>query len=465
MLGLILTFLFLTSDTIYLFYSPSCPHCQDVIKSIKNTQIKDPIRLLNIEEDSNMQMLVSLENKLGIHQEDLPVFYYKNKLYYKTFPGLEEKNEKHVPLKQVSLPSPVECERCEKPESVPLEDKRIIKKPLIRGKVYYVYIPGCKKCIVFSKKIAAFRKKTGIYIEEISYFDSLGLGIVNFLKKKKEDAKPPFLLIGDTVLYDLPEDENTLLSIIKHHTKKNFHVEPHIESENLKLTLSATVIAALIDGVNPCAFTAILFLIAFLSYKQKKRRESVLVLLFFSAGIFIAYFSIGIGLFGLLEFINRFTLVRLLLRGIIGTFAIVLGIISFKDGLSLLKGEKNVKLALSVKEKQKTHLIIRKYIDKGIFTGSFFMGLSISLVEFACTGQIYLPTISYISRQKGLTLVNLAFLLLYNLFFLLPLITIGVLAIFMEHKVLSNKLREKTPTIKFATAFLFFGLGILILLT
>ncbi len=326
-----------------------------------------------------------------------------------------------------------------------------------------MYIPGCRKCSRFSVKLEQLKKQTGIKVREVSSFDSLGLAIINTLKNKKLYKKPPFLLIGDTVLYDLPDKPEVLLAIIRKHEGRKFSITSEITQKNLKLTLGATIIAALIDGINPCAFTVLLFLIAFLSYRKKGKKESLLILIFFSLGIFIAYFSIGMGLFWLLDFINRVTLLKTILRFAIGLFAITLGIFSVKDGILILRGEGTKNMGLSLQEKQKTHSIIRRYIDKGLVAGSLIMGFSISFVEFACTGQIYLPTISYISRHEGLTLTKVLLLLLYNVFFLIPLIIIGLLAIFMEHRAVSRRLGSDTPYIKFATGILFFGLGILVM--
>jgi len=48
----------------------------------------------------------------------------------------------------------------------------------------------------------------------------------------------------------------------------------------------------------------------------------------------------------------------------------------------------------------------------------------VSLLELACTGQVYLPTILFVVRTSPTTSSALPWLLLYNLAFIIPLITI-----------------------------------------
>ena len=56
--------------------------------------------------------------------------------------------------------------------------------------------------------------------------------------------------------------------------------------------------------------------------------------------------------------------------------------------------------------------------------GSFALGFGISVIELACTGQVYLPTIIFVlGIPEWRTQASLA-LLLYNVMFILPLAVI-----------------------------------------
>ena len=58
--------------------------------------------------------------------------------------------------------------------------------------------------------------------------------------------------------------------------------------------------AGLIDVVNPCAFTAIIFFISFLTLQGYARRQVLIIGLSFILAVFITYVLIGIGLFNFL---------------------------------------------------------------------------------------------------------------------------------------------------------------------
>jgi len=60
----------------------------------------------------------------------------------------------------------------------------------------------------------------------------------------------------------------------------------------------AVAVAGLVDGVNPCAFTTIVFFLSMLVHLRKSRREMLLVGGGFTAGMFAAYFLLGLGLLG-----------------------------------------------------------------------------------------------------------------------------------------------------------------------
>ncbi len=446
---IVLFLLLAINDTLFIFYSPDCPHCISILNKIQKNPPSVPYKLFNLESDISVALLSEIEKKLDTFGDNLPVIYFKGKIYYGDLPREFSKGTK------VSPSLTMECRKCTKEE---------VKGMVLPDVPVFIYAPGCRHCSRFESRLKKLLNgDTTLYVA-MSTFSSEGLKIISYLKKRGLYRGVPLLLVKDTLLYRLPESRDTLLLIIKNHIKKRSKTFLP-DRINFTPTFLTTVFAGLIDGINPCAFTVLLFLIAFLSYRGTERKKSILILIFYSLGIFISYFSIGMGLFYFLEIVNRIPLLNTILRVTIGGIALILGIISFYEAFSINPQKPDSLLALSRKQKVKTHSIIKKYSESGIVAGSFFTGLSISFVEFACTGQIYLPTLSYISRQGGLDLNNLAYLLLYNIFFLLPLLIVGLLAIFIEHKVISKKLSGKIREIKIATGVLFLALFILIVFT
>ncbi|MGC9322902.1 MAG: cytochrome c biogenesis CcdA family protein, partial [Kosmotogaceae bacterium] len=54
--------------------------------------------------------------------------------------------------------------------------------------------------------------------------------------------------------------------------------------------------AGLIDGINPCAFVVLIFLVSYLYYVGRGRNEILIAGIFFAVGIFAAYLAMGTGL-------------------------------------------------------------------------------------------------------------------------------------------------------------------------
>jgi cytochrome c biogenesis protein CcdA len=123
-------------------------------------------------------------------------------------------------------------------------------------------------------------------------------------------------------------------------------------------------------------------------------------------------------------------------------------------------------LQLPLGIKQRIHTNIKeKTGSAGLIAGSIAAGFAISFLEFGCTGQVYLPTITFIISQQGPALKPIASLVLYNLAFILPLIVIAALAVGFSAKNIGGFLEKRIPAVKIVTAVLFFGLGLLLLLT
>jgi HEAT repeat protein len=76
-----------------------------------------------------------------------------------------------------------------------------------------------------------------------------------------------------------------------------------IEAIFSRLTPLLVLGAGLADGVNPCAFAAIIFLLSYLQVARRKPRELLAVGGAFVAGVFLAYFLLGLGL---VEVVERF---------------------------------------------------------------------------------------------------------------------------------------------------------------
>ena len=99
------------------------------------------------------------------------------------------------------------------------------------------------------------------------------------------------------------------------------------------------------------------------------------------------------------------------------------------------------------------------------FLAAVAAGFVISILEFTCTGQVYLPTLLFVMSIPSLKAGAFSYLILYNIYFILPLLIIfGIVYWGVTSEQLAFFLQRKAVTIKLITAVLFFALaGVLVL--
>jgi cytochrome c biogenesis protein CcdA len=221
------------------------------------------------------------------------------------------------------------------------------------------------------------------------------------------------------------------------------------------------IIAGLIDGINPCALSVLIFLISSILLKSREVKPILVTGMSFTIGSFVAYFIIGLGLLNFIQgpFFDRIS----------NWFYPSLGALSFLfGGLSLVdfyKAKtdrvKEIKLQLPRGLKKMEHKLVRTHIKS--IRVSVILGLSLgfllSLLEFVCTGQIYLPTVTLIGNPwTGAR--PILYLVLYNLMFILPLgLVVLTSAFFISSNQISSLLSKNLSITKLLTACLFFILS------
>jgi len=225
--------------------------------------------------------------------------------------------------------------------------------------------------------------------------------------------------------------------------------------------------AGLLDGINPCAFATLIFFISYLTLVGRKRKEILYVSMGFSGAVFVTYLLIGFGIFSFVQHLSFLPLFSRIVYILTIVFALVLGILSLYDYVQLKRGRPSeMKLQLPDFLKKRVHQTIRKESKSThYFLAAIGAGFVVSLLEFTCTGQVYLPTILFVTNIPSLRASALFYLILYNVMFIVPLLIIfGVVYWGVTSEQLAFFLKKRASSIKLCTALLFFALaGILIL--
>ncbi len=214
----------------------------------------------------------------------------------------------------------------------------------------------------------------------------------------------------------------------------------------------------LLDGVNPCAFATIIFLLSYMQVARRGPREILAVGGAFVAGIFIAYFLLGLGL---VEVVVRLSLLRrfgLILNWGMAAFVAAVALLSVWDGVQCLRGRMgDMVLQLPAVFKGRIHEAVRRRSKHRHFVAAAFVaGLAIAVLELACTGQVYAPTLLYMLKTGQGRLGAVAYLGLYNAAFIVPLLIVFAGAYGgLRSERLTVWLQEWAALVKFATAILF----------
>lgn len=211
--------------------------------------------------------------------------------------------------------------------------------------------------------------------------------------------------------------------------------------------LPLVAFSALLDSVHPCSFSILLITIAFLFGLQMTRKKILEIGGLYIAGIFAAYFTIGIGI---LKVIHIFNTPHFM--GKLGaTLLIVFGLLN-------LLGALFPKFPIKLKIPDAAHRSMGKLINTVSLPAAFALGLLVGLCQFPCMGGPYLMVIGllhdHVTYFKGL-----GYLVLYNVILVVPLVaTLWIAA----NPALIDKVKEwKTTNMK--NVHLYAGIAMIII--
>jgi cytochrome c biogenesis protein CcdA len=175
--------------------------------------------------------------------------------------------------------------------------------------------------------------------------------------------------------------------------------------------------SSLVDSVNPCAFSVLLISIAFLASLGATRKRTIFLGLFYVFGIFLVYLLIGLGLLRVLDFFGIPNIM-----GKVGSAVLLF------FGVSNVLGYIFPNFPIEFKIPKSAHAKMAVFMGKASFAGSFILGSLVALFEFPCTGGPYLLILGLLHDGGGAYIQGLAYLLLYDFIFVLPLILILIAA-------------------------------------
>lgn len=212
-------------------------------------------------------------------------------------------------------------------------------------------------------------------------------------------------------------------------------------------------ISALIDSINPCAFSILLLTIAFLLSLGTVRLGIIKIGAAYIFGIFLAYLLIGLGILGTLHIFNT--------PHFMGKLGALLLIVM---GITNLLGGFFPKFPIKLQIPHAVHDKMADLLNKSSILSALFLGMLVGLCEFPCTGGPYLMVLGLLRDSETYT-KGFLYLIWYNILFVLPLVAVLLLA---SDKSVLEKMREwkrnNLNKTRFVGGIVMIALGLLILL-
>ena len=197
----------------------------------------------------------------------------------------------------------------------------------------------------------------------------------------------------------------------------------NINTKNLTLPLIAVVIG-LIDGFNPCAMWVLLFLISMLIGINDKKKMLILgfSFLFTSALVYFLLMLVWLDASSVLVNVNW-------IRNTIGLVAVIGGIYNLitefkekEEGCNVVNDKKRNKIFDKIKKFTKEKNLFLALI--GVIT----LAISVNIIELACSAGLPLVFTSILSMNNLPKSLELLYLFIYILFFLLDDIIVFTIA-------------------------------------
>lgn len=490
LMGIILTALSGYADdkpVMLFYYSRDCEHCMEIKQEFLPGFIKkygEHFRFVELEvtNEANRDSLYAMESRVNFPEEDkyYPAVYFMGTMIegeipvrlrleilvknYLSNPDSAKKVDREV---MARVPEIIEPEEIESAKTV---------------HIAYFYEQGCKKCgraeeiIEWLEKLYAVIKVDKFDIEDKeSKIIATALGMRTGVPENRLMSTPVFY-IGDEE-YLLSEDisRKRLGELIKKYsgtgtepvwntmtTDEKERAQALIKEKFQSFAIIAIAFAGLVDGINPCAFATILFFVSYLGMVGRKRNEILIVGFAFAFAVFLTYFFIGLGFFTFIESMANIELLAKVIFGGTAALCMVFGVLSIYDYFKARSG-KTADMALQLPKflKRRIHATIReKARMESILAGTLVAGFIVSILEFACTGQVYLPTLVFMVGMEGYKARAILYLLLYNICFIIPLLVVfGVVYFGVSSQAIARIMEAKVGMVKLILAGVFFTVG------
>jgi cytochrome c biogenesis protein CcdA len=466
---------------VLLFTSSRCPHCLEVRRHVvpalrERFGSQLDLRDWDIGDPDRYEALMAIEDAHGVPLAErvVPVAVIGDRLLN----GVEPIARELPGLIQASLASggtdwPAQATVVERPP-------RAAEGPDGGPPIWMAFFhqTGCQECSRVRADLDwLVARHPRVRVEEHNVYDEAPLGMW-LARRAGRELETPSVFVADEALVGADElHPRALEGLVERHAAEGApRVWDGMAEEEARDQLIArfrsfgplaVVVAGLVDGINPCAFATLIFFVSYLSASRRRGRQVLAVGGAFTVGVFLAYLLVGLGLYRVLDRLGTVlpTLGRVVLVAT-ALLCLALAVLSFRDFLLVRRGGLG-DMALKLPEALQTRIrgVIRRGRRARYFVAAAFVtGIVVSILELACTGQVYLPTIIFVTTVPELRGAAIGYLVLYNLLFVLPLVVVfGLVYVGTTSQQLVRWLEGHAQQVKLGLAALFLLLALWLL--
>lgn len=339
----------------------------------------------------------------------------------------------------------------------------------------FVHQPGCRACArVRAHLDTLVARHPSVRVDEIDVYEELPLALELAKDAGLDDVSVPAVYFrGELRMDEARLDVDALEAWVRPHLAGGSARSwdrgvaeagaSDLVARFRDLGPIAVMAAGLIDGINPCAFTTLVLFVSYLAISGRKGSEILAVGAAFTLAVFLSYLAVGLGMHRLLAMMgDTLTVAGRWLLGLTAVVCALFAILSFRDFLMARGGrpEESVLKLPDALQKRVRQTIREGRRSERFVVGAFLTGVVVSFLELACTGQVYLPTIIFVTAVPELRAQAVGYLVLYNVLFVLPLIVVFVLAWRgAKSDRIARFARDNVAPTKLALAVLFLALA------
>jgi glutaredoxin len=472
---------------LYVFYSKDCEHCGG-IKPPALAELGERAgcdlrpRYFDVADAGNYKLLVYMEKALGEGRRDLPVVIVGRQL----LGGASEIEQKlETTIRDVVAAGGVQAVDLPPPDKVDALFASAQSPQAAAVRLAYFEQPGCRQCARVEHLLRALQaEQPSLRIERyVSTKRETRLLLEAFCERAgvPEDRRllVPAVFAGGWALVQDEITDDAVAGLVQEAAKAGVAAVEAATDEELaaarsrltarfrRVSVVAVVLGGLVDGVNPCAFATIVFLITYLVGIGKSRRQVLHAGACFCAGVFIAYLLVGLGLSEAILRFEALPAVALAVRWALAAAVFALSALSLHDAWVAWRGApRSMLLKLPDRLRMRMNaLIARRARAAWLAPASLALGFAVSMLELVCTGQVYLPLIQVMLLVSVDRLQTGGLLLLYNLAFIAPLAGVFLAVFFgVRSDRLQGVLQAHVAPAKVLLAILFLALALLLVM-